>query len=71
MIRLKVGERVIYQGQVWTVELVNDCRAVIRPENHRHVKIEPQVEGEEAVEFLRPGRSVSISAYSDLPRKEG
>ncbi len=67
MTQLRVGDIVSYQGGLWVVILVNFCRAVIQPEAMRHVKIKPQVEGEEATEFLGQGRSVSISANADLP----
>ena len=66
MKRLEVGQRVRYQGRVWRVILVNDCRAVLEPEATRAVQI-TRPNGDR-VEFEGSGRTVNVSPNSELER---
>jgi hypothetical protein len=63
---LMVGERVLYEGEVWIVEMVNECRARLRPERKRQVRY--TVGDGSVVEFEGTGRPVSVSPNADLER---
>lgn len=48
------------------VEMVNDCRARVRPTRRVRVEFEPSTTGKK-VEFIRPSGTFNISPNSELP----
>lgn len=59
MTRLRVGQRLRYDGRVWRVEYVNACRARIVPVDKQRVEY-TTLDGK-PVTFEAGGRAVNIS----------
>lgn len=65
--RLRVGEVVRLDDQLWRVELVNPCRARIAPLDRRHVRYERR--NGDPIEFeAAESRTLSICPDSEIER---